>query len=85
MSFKLKTENEVYDTTEKENPETAALLLSTQGLTNALITETLVAKEGTTKIAYQTMAKAGLSEFKLMNSKILNILIPVPKIILQVI
>ncbi len=52
---------------------------------NALITETLIAKESTTKIAYQTMAKARLLEFKLMNSKILNILIPVPKIILQVI
>ncbi len=42
----------------------AALLLSTQGLTNAQIAETLVAKEGSTEKAYQAMVEAGLLKSK---------------------
>ncbi len=52
----------------------AALLLSTQGFTNAQIAETLVAKEGSTEKAYQTMIEAGLLKSKqsLTNAELQN-------------
>ncbi len=52
----------------------AALLLSTQGLTNAQIAETLVAKEGSTADAYQAMVEAGLLKSKqaLTNAELQN-------------
>lgn len=42
----------------------AALLLSTQGLSNAHIAETLAVKEGSTAKAYDTMVEAGLLKSK---------------------
>lgn len=42
----------------------AALLLSTQGLTNAQIAETLAVNEATTAETYQSMADAGLLKSK---------------------
>jgi len=52
----------------------AALLLSTQGLTNAQIAESMVAKEGTTEKAYQAMVDAGLlkSKVSLTNAELQN-------------
>ncbi len=52
----------------------AALLLSTQGLTNAQIAETLVTKEGSTADAYQAMVEAGLLKSKqaLTNAELQN-------------
>ena len=54
----------------------AALLLSTQGLTNAQIAQTLVSKEGDTELAYQAMLEAGLLKSKtaLTNAELQNII-----------
>lgn len=43
-------------------PTQAAVLLSTQGLTNAQIQQTLAAKGLSTEMQYQAMAEAGLLE-----------------------
>lgn len=52
----------------------AALLLSTQGLTNAQITETLIEKEGNSQKAYEAMLNAGLLKSKqsLINTELQN-------------
>lgn len=57
-------------------PTQAAVLLSTQGLTNAQIQQTLAAKGLSTEMQYQAMAEAGLlsSSTKLTNTKLQSIL-----------
>lgn len=57
-------------------PTQAAVLLSTQGLTNAQIQQTLAAKGLSTEMQYQAMAEAGLlsSSTKLTNTKLQSVL-----------
>lgn len=57
-------------------PTQAAVLLSTQGLTNAQIQQTLAAKGLSTEMQYQAMAEAGLlsSSTKLTNKKLQSVL-----------
>lgn len=57
-------------------PTQAAVLLSTQGLTNAQIQQTLAAQGLSTELQYQAMAEAGLlsSSTKLTNTKLQSVL-----------
>lgn len=57
-------------------PTQAAVLLSTKGLTNAQIQQTLAAKGLSTEMQYQAMAEAGLlsSSTKLTNTKLQSVL-----------
>lgn len=57
-------------------PTQAAVLLSTQGLTNAQIQQTLAAKGLSTEMQYQAMAEAGLlsSSTNLTNTKLQSVL-----------
>lgn len=57
-------------------PTQAAVLFSTQGLTNAQIQQTLAAKGLSTEMQYQAMAEAGLlsSSTKLTNTKLQSVL-----------